>query len=64
MLDEDYIAKKAQEALGAYRKTRDYEHLIDLYYCAIVLLGEEIDFDITLAEFIERDLKLFNFSSN
>jgi len=64
MLDEDYIARKAQEAITAYRKTRDQEHLIDLYYCALALIGEELEFDVTLSEFLEQDFKLFDFCSN
>ena len=63
-IDHKLILRQAHDALRAYRETKDYEHLVDLYYCTIVLLSEEIHFDMKLAEMIEEDLKLFVIHSN
>lgn len=62
MLDEDYIARKAQDALNSYRKTHDLEFLVELYYCTLALIGDDFQLDITLEEFL--NLNLFEFCKN
>ena len=63
-MDEDYIAKKAEKALSLYRKTHDFEYLVELYYCTIALIGEDCKFDITLEEFLNKEFNLFVVNKN
>jgi hypothetical protein len=51
------ILRDCISSIKAYRKTNEFEHLIDLYFYTMSILLKETNFDEDMLNLIESDLE-------